>query len=89
MKAEDIKSAMALYRKIASISASIEGFYLSLLLNSDEVMHRSILEIARDLLGPLDWIEAGLSCMKEEDVASIAIADYFTSNEVLTFGDLP
>ena len=89
MKAEDIKSVMALYRKLANISTSVEGFYLSLLLNSDKMMHRSILEKARRLLGPLDWIEAGLNCTKEEDVAPIAIADYFTSNEILTFEDLP
>lgn len=80
MKSEDVKTARNIFNRVNEFEGP-EGFLLWKLLFDEPTDSRRILEKAKERFGMTSWIEAGLNCRKDEDVAAEALADFFTDLE--------
>jgi hypothetical protein len=53
-----------------------ERQYMVMLFTADVSTARTILLRAKEVLGNLDWIKAGLECKKDADIAEVAISKF-------------
>jgi hypothetical protein len=78
MTPEEVKSAMKIMAQIDGLDKGLVCYYLTMLFLVPVGQSRMTLERAVEAFeDPQPWIEAGLACKNDEDVAPVAISTFF------------